>query len=1043
MKKTIGVKKKNSQRLQILGQDEVAELYAVPQFNPTDRSHYFLLPDKVLHSLKIMKTNGRNTSARLWFILQYGYFKARHQFFNISYGDAREDVRFIMAHYLTNDCVPDQLPSRRIQGVLKSQILQWMGYRDNINTAGQFVAEKAGYFAKITHSVTEIFGETIHYLESKKMVLPAYSKLQDMIGTALKAEECRLIEMMKQHLTKRARQSLKTLFSQDDGLYRVTELKLDAKNFQTKEMACELDKLTLCRPIYAFAKKILPKLGLSRSMIEHYSDLAKLYRVARLRRILEELSFLYLVCYVHGRYERLASNLIQGFLYYVDKYHSESKNYAKAELVTLASPLEQHHKSIGKLMEIFTDKKIQIQSGNVIRKRAFNVMPEKNIAAISSKLLHGEDDRKKQEQRLIWEYHRGNHQAILSNLRPLFMEIDFDGNDDLQTLFKAIRFLKSNFDQGVPLKAIPLHMIPTEHIKPKALLNLFTEASNTINTKSTPKKSIDPWQYEFYIYRAIRENIRASKVYVNSSVGYKSFEAEINVRPNWQKEEKKILKELNNPVLLRSIDETLTELENILEPLIERTNRRALSGENKHINITRHRDGRMTWTIPYPKQNIEIDNPFYDSLEIKTISEIYDFVAQECRFMKAFTPITQRGATKIKKDYLGIKATILANGTMQGTHEFSKRSNLKYQRLQTAEQGHIRLSTLRDAADMIANCMLKLPIFDLYDLGGKKHGSVDGTKKKTRRRILKARHSKKYFGTDIGLVIMTMLLGHVPFVTEIIGANEHESHFLFSMLSRNTSDIDPHIISSDTAGANNVNDLMYYLIGKIHAPCYRSAAKKTKNICGFKPLSHYDDLLIKPSSQANIKLIKDTWPELLPILVSLLSHDSKQENIIKALSSHDFRSDIKDAIWEFNNILKSIHHLKYVDDPGYRRYIRTALNRGEAYHQILEKIMAVGGSSFRGMSELEVEIWNECARLIALIIIYYNMHLLSKLYESALLRNDTAAIEFLRHISPVASQHININGLYEFSEIIENINVDGIVEKLNKILEEVVKASPA
>ncbi len=120
-------KKNNSQRLQILGQDEIAELYAVPQFNVTERSHYFLLPEEVLRSLKIMKTNGRNTSARLWFILQYGYFKARHQFFNISYGDATEDVTFIMAHYLPNDSAPNQLPSRRIQGVLKSQILLWMG----------------------------------------------------------------------------------------------------------------------------------------------------------------------------------------------------------------------------------------------------------------------------------------------------------------------------------------------------------------------------------------------------------------------------------------------------------------------------------------------------------------------------------------------------------------------------------------------------------------------------------------------------------------------------------------------------------------------------------------------------------------------------------------------------------------------------------------------------------------------------------------------------------------------------------------------------
>jgi Tn3 transposase DDE domain len=166
-----------------------------------------------------------------------------------------------------------------------------------------------------------------------------------------------------------------------------------------------------------------------------------------------------------------------------------------------------------------------------------------------------------------------------------------------------------------------------------------------------------------------------------------------------------------------------------------------LNGDNKNIKITRHRDGTLDWTIPYPKKNNEIDNPFYDQLEVKTISEIFDFVEQECHFMKAFTHIKPRGAKSIF-DYLGIKATVLANATMQSTHIFSKRSNLKYERLQTAEQNHVRLETLRNAADVIVDCMVNLPIFDAYDLSGKKHGSGDGTKRKTPRRILKARHSQ-------------------------------------------------------------------------------------------------------------------------------------------------------------------------------------------------------------------------------------------------------------------------------------------------------------
>lgn len=1026
---------KKSQRLTILSEDEITELYAVPQFNKIERAHYFLLPEKVLHSLKIMKTNGKNTSAKLWFILQYGYFRARHQFFNVRYGEVKADVLFIMTHYLPNDSLPQKIPSVRMQGVMRKKILQLMGYSDDIEKVRLLVSEKVDHLAKTTHRVTEIFDETIKYLDREKMVLPNYSHLQDMIGATLAAEDRRLIEMMKHHLNKRTRKALENLFKLDDGLYRITEIKLDAKSFQTKEMQGEIEKISLCRPIYVFAQKFLSLLGLSRSMIEYYASLAKFYHVGRLSRISRELAYLYLVCYVHGRYERLASNLIQGFVYYVDKYHSAGKGHAKTKLAVHIRPLDEHAKSIGKLMEIFTNKNIMQLSGNRIRKHAFDVMPEENIITISRKLLHGEADKKNQELSFIWEYHRNNYQSILINLRPLFMVIDFDGKENLKNLFKAIRFLKSTFKQNKSLKETPIKNIPTEHIKPKKLLALFNE------TTPTSKKTINPWQYEFYVYRAIREQIRRSQIYVNSSVGYKSFEAEVNICPDWKTEEKKILEQLNNPVLLRPIEMTLIELENILEPLIERANRRALSGENKHIKIKHHRDGRVEWTIPYPKQNIEIDNPFYDSLEIKTISEVFDFIEQQCHFMRAFSHIKPRGAKELK-DYLGIKATILANGTMQGINEFSKRSNLKYQRLQVAEQNHVRLATLRDAADIIVNYMVNLPIFDLYDLGGNKHGSIDGTKKKSRRRVLKARHSKKYFGTDVGLVVMTMTLGHVPFVTRIIGANEHESHFVYPMLHRNTSEIDPDIISNDTAGANNVNDLMYYLLGKIHATCYRSTVKKTESICGFKSLTTYEGLLIKPSAQVKTSLIKEKWGDLVPILVSLLSHDTTQENVIKTLSSHDYKSEVKDAMWELNRILNSIHLLKYVDDPNYRRYIRTSLNRGEAYHQLLDKIMTVGGGDFRGMSEIEVEIWNECTRLIALIIICYNMYLLSKLYENALARNDTAAIKFLKHISPVASQHINISGLYEFSEMIENISVEGIVEKLNKILEKAVKPVP-
>lgn len=1026
-----------TQRLTILDKNAIAELYAIPTFNSTERSHFFSLPESLLDSLSVEKTNNRNCSAKLYFILQHGYFKARHQFFNVPYRDVSEDVSFIMEQYFPNITTPKKLPTHKVQRLTKIKILGSMSFSDDIKCIDKIIAEKTSHLAKITEQIPDIFEEITQALEDASFVLPQYSRLQDGIGAALKKEDKRLSQAVKSALVnqKKTRTSLDALLKKGDVFYAITALKFDAKSFQTKEMTAELHKLTLCHSIYHFSIAFLPTLGLSRGMIDYYADLLHIYTADKLDLLPKETAYLYMICYIHHRYERVMNNVTQGFAYYVDKYQNDSEKYAKNTL-HVEMPLEKRQTEIGTLMQIFTNKEIMKLPGEKIEAAAFKVMPEEDIMSVSDQLIHGAKHKKLEEKKQEWNYHKNNIQSIIINLRPLFLAIDFTGNKKLKSLFKSIKFLKKVLQNEKSLKTFPPDRIPTAHIKPDFLIKHFMEPNGETG-KRKAKKIMNLYQYEFYIYHMIRENLQKNTVYVNHSIGYKSFEAEVNIPKNWHEQEKQVLAILNNSVLLRSMDDTLLELANILEPAIERTNRRALNGENKHINITYARDGSTTWTLPYPKGNPESDNPFYNQLEIKQISEIYDFVAQDTGFSELFTHIKPRGA-KGKLDYLANKGVVCANGTTHGTHAFSKLSNLAYKQLQTAEQNNIRLSTLRAAINKIIQCMIQLPIFDLYDLSNNKHGNADGTKKKTRRRILKARHSTKYFGTDVGVVVMTMSMNHVPFASRVISPNEHEGNFIYPMLSQNTSLIDPDIISTDTAGANNVNDFMYYLIGKTHAPCYRSTPRKAKTICGFKPLSHYKDCLIKPASTVNRKLIKKHWPKLVPILASILSHEVSQENVIKKLSSHDYQSDVKEALWELNKILKSIHLLKYIDDIQYRRDIRVSLNRGESYHQLLSKIMAVGGGDFRGMTELEIEIWNECTHLIALIIIYYNMNLLSKLYEAALANNDTAAIEYLKHISPVASQHVQLGGLYAFSEMPATIDVEQIVRLLSKILEDSV-----
>ena len=85
---------------------------------------------------------------------------------------------------------------------------------------------------------------------------------------------------------------------------------------------------------------------------------------------------------------------------------------------------------------------------------------------------------------------------------------------------------------------------------------------------------------------------------------------------------------------------------------------------------------------------------------------------------------------------------------------------------------------------------------------------------------------------------------------------------------------------------------------------------------------------------------------------------------------------------EYNRLVKARYLLSYIDDPELRSHVQKALNRGEAYHQLRRAISQVNGDQFRGNSDEEIEPWNECARLMANAIIYFNSKVLSYLLQS-------------------------------------------------------------
>ena len=85
------------------------------------------------------------------------------------------------------------------------------------------------------------------------------------------------------------------------------------------------------------------------------------------------------------------------------------------------------------------------------------------------------------------------------------------------------------------------------------------------------------------------------------------------------------------------------------------------------------------------------------------------------------------------------------------------------------------------------------------------------------------------------------------------------------------------------------------------------------------------------------------------------------------------------ALTEYNRLVKAQYFTGLHRQCQFAAYVQRALNRGEAWHFLRRAIASVNGDQFRGKNESEIAIWNECARLLANAIIYFNSAILSHL----------------------------------------------------------------
>ena len=819
-------------------------------------------------------------------------------------------------------------------------------------------------------------------------------------------------------LTDEVEAALQGLLEREDTLSELAAIKQDAKHFRPHMMARERSKRAALATIYDLARVLLPQLDISQQNVTYYASLAHYYTIYNLRRLQPGQTRLYLLCYAWQRYRQLNDNLADALRYHTKKFEDDSKTRGEQQFMHAQVQRQKETTQVGKLLLLYVDETLDDTTPfGSVRHQAFSIMPKAALLQAGQRL----SNKSVSQMELRWHAVDAQAGQFRSRLRPQAMALNFCSVDAADPWLAALRWMTGVFGRRQRLEQRPLSEVPPGTI-PKRLrpyLLTFNDADQPAGLRGE--------RYEFWIYRQIRKRIDSGALHLDDSIRHRRFSDHL-VTPD---RVASVLDELDLAWLRQPYAVAIDELFDELHEQWQAFDRELRQGKLKHLDYDAER-AKLTWRKPKANKESEAQTDFYARLPLRDIADIFRFVNDRCDFTSAMTPLQPRYAKKVA-DEDSLMAVIIAQATNLGNFSMAQTCDIPYHVLEATHQQYCRLANLQAANDRISNFVAQLPIFDHYSFGIETlFGSVDGQKFASATPTTKARHSKKYFGGGKGVVAFTLLVNHLALRTNLLGANEHESHYVFDICYNNTTDIVPDMITGDMHSINKANFAALYWFGKRLAPRFTSLQAQLPHLYCGNDIGQYARYLIKPAGQMDRSLLDDGEADVRLIIASLGLKEMSQQTLIRKLCALSAHHPTRKVVFEFDKLVRSIYTLRYLRDPQLQRDVHRSQNRIEAYHQLRSVIAQIGGKKHLiGRTDLAIAISNECGRLLANIVIAFNSVLLSALFERYQREGNHKALAMLAKISPVAWQHIHFLGHYIFRGNLNPIDLTALLASLD------------
>ena len=1018
--------------LKILSQHDKIIFEFPPKFNGEDRKRFFALPKWTVELVDSFKT----PTNKVGLVLQFGYFKAANKFF-VTKKFHRKDVEFVARRL---QCSVEEICLEKYSDATllrhREIILKNLGFQKFNEQFKHLLIKEAVSLCSKQMKPRFMFMSLVDFLREKRIEVPNYNILSEVITNALKFFERRLLSSIEKHLTLGKRHLLDELLDiseeylteekQDLKIkrYKVTLLKKSNQSTKPSKIRENIHDMECLKALFHKLEPIIDHLDLAPEVISYYAQLLIKSQIFQISRR-EDNKYLLLIAFVIHQYYRLNDVLVEILIQASQtaintsaREHKESFYEARRDrhqiINNVSKSMINHISTLQKIEEVIhgheltNEDKVKIVESLLPKKKIseyFEIQKQLTLLEKESTRIIKDDD--------YYDIMESRSIKLQNRVSEIIKRLYFDRETSDRKIIGAIEYYKKR--DGLLGVDTPLELLD------------ISEEEVVFDDKGKLRVSL----YKILLFEKVASAIKSGALNLRYSYKYRSFDDYLIPQDVWKRQKKELLKRAG----LTRFEDFQNLESNIKQSLkfqYQVTNENINSGKNKYVKI----DAGDKLKVSTPKK--EKDTPdavanLFPKTRFISLFEVLSTINKASAFTDCFEH-WQIKHNREKPEGKTFFAGLIGYGCNLGIRKIAKISiNIKQNELENTVNWYFSADNLSHANDKILELMDQLQLLGLFkkekDIT---HTSSDGQKFNIAVESLNANYSYKYFGKGKGVTVYSFIdESHRLFYSTVISSSEREAAYLIDGLMHNDV-VQSDIHSTDTHGYSEMIFGVTHLLGISYAP--RIKKFRDQRLYSFGKRSSFKDLNypILPDGRINTKIIAENWDNILRFVATIKLKETTASQLFRRLSSYSQQHPLYRALKEFGKIPKTLFLLKYIDNLELRQAIEKQLNKLESSNKFADAVFYGNNQEFQQGTKEEQIIAEGCKRLIENAIICWNYLYLSQLiYDAETEGQKQNIIQTIKNGSVVAWQHINLQGEYDFSE--ETLR-DSIEFKLPELL---------